>query len=525
MTSIKGSELYVTLKFYQMSENIIEKAKYQEGDIHPNGQWIYKMTKSGKLDWRSIPKDHPMHPDNVGGKKPAQTAPTVSKKPAVAAPVTGKRQKLEVWAKKAKDDTLVQFVSNPKNDFDLRDVSYVELESRGYDVSNLNTAGTLEDGWNKQKKVQKLFTDDNEEPPVADTSDSDSDVTPDKWYMNPNHPKIKAKFDLSTATGRVAYDQFKDKEKRKDPKYKSAAKLVSSLNRSMYFFFDNPGIRFLISAGGGGVGKSWAFKDLANDFNQKPFDSVNQEPGAADYDYVELGNVRSEKQLLEVLRAHNGKILLFDDTDQLLKDVRMASVMKKATATTGERILEDPDNRKKNFVFTGRIVVLTNKSFSDLAVNEDAKAILSRVTLPSQIYLTVPETIEVLKTRFQDINFESVPRLEDPDEDKKERDEVLQFIEENVMRIDPKDFTTRTFEHIIVQKRLTESTNKAAKASLFAKKLGAYEDDWRDEALNILMKAEEDEGEDYIEKADILDLSDEEMTIEKAESLLFDDDE
>lgn len=160
-----------------------------------------------------------------------------------------------------------------------------------------------------------------------------------------------------------------------------------------------------------------------------------------------------------------------------------------------------------------------------MAVNEDAKAILSRVTLPSQIYLTVPETIEVLKTRFQDINFESVPRLEDPDEDRKEREEVLEFIEENVLRIDPKDFTTRTFEHIIVQKRLTESTNKAAKASLFAKKLGAYEDDWRDEALNILMKAEEDEGEDYIEKADILDLSDEEMTIEKAESLLFDDDE
>lgn len=54
-------------------ENDIEKAKHQDGDMHPNGRWVWRQSANGgKGDWRVA------NPKRGGGAKKTAVAPTSS---------------------------------------------------------------------------------------------------------------------------------------------------------------------------------------------------------------------------------------------------------------------------------------------------------------------------------------------------------------------------------------------------------------------------------------------------------------
>ena len=488
-------------------DNYIEKAKHNVGDTHPNGKWVWTEYKTGKFSWRNRKENK-----KEGEKK---------------TPTPMKSNDLYDWAKKMSEENLLKVAGSENGNAQMRMIAYKELKSRNFDISKINTSGTLDSMMkltgNKEtsKEDNTTSTDENTNVDIDDDSDEgsnkDGEIT-EKWYLDRNDERVKKIFNLKTKEGRIKYDNFVYKMKKKEKDYKSPVEVVQDLNEQYLEFLDNPEQRFMISAGGAGIGKSYGFNKMAELLNMSPYEE-GDEPGEDTYDMFEAPDVNSGKQLLNILKAHNGKIIVFDDNDKVLRRADCASVMKKATASTGKRILEDPEDIKSNFEFTGRIIIMTNKDLSALSDNEDTKAIISRAMMVSEIYMTVPETIEVMKSRFQDYEFKSAPRIEDKEEDKKERDDIMKLIEKNKKNIDPSQFTTRTFQEILTNKRKVDKANEKRKDPSFAALIGDKQKDWKEVTLGILTKSYETNIEDINESEELLKAEDLllEDTLEKAE--------
>lgn len=515
----------------------IKKAR-QVGDQHPSKPWVWTEYKPGKFDWRPIKGkkattassgDSGDDDDNAGATKKTPSKPSASQI-AGAKAKAGKpmdSQKLVTWAAQTSDDNLLKVANSKNGNAQMRMIAYKQLESRGFDMTQVDTSGTLGQLMKMTGKgnPKAATTGDDDEVDVADTNeeadvdiDDDSDGGTDgveiteKWYLDRNDDRVKKMFNLKTKEGRIKYDQFVYRMKKKEKDYKDPVEVVQDLNEQYLEFLDNDEQRFMISAGGAGIGKSYGFNKMAELLNMKPFEEGDS-PGDGDYDIFEAPDVNSGKQLLNILKAHNGKIIVFDDNDKVLKRADCASVMKKATATTGRRIVGDPDDIKQNFEFTGRIIIMTNKDLSQLSENEDTKAIISRAMMVSEIYMTVPETIEVMESRYQDYEFKQAPRLDDEADDKKERDEILNLIKKNQKNIDPAQFTTRTFQEILVNKRKVDNANEKRSNPAFAALIGTKNKDWKEVALGVLTKAAMN---------DFGGSSDDEF--EKAEEIIFSDD-
>lgn len=522
----------------------IKKAR-QVGDQHPSKPWVWTEYKPGKFDWRPMKGKKATTASSDGDSGDDDNAGATKKTPSKpsAAQVAGAKakdgkpmnsQQLLVWAQKTSDDNLLKVANSKNGNAQMRKIAYDALEQRGFDMSQVDTSGTLAQLMKMTGKgsPKAPTTGDDDEVDVADTNeeaevdiDDDSDGDSDgikiteKWYLDKNDDRVKKMFNLKTKEGRIKYDQFVYRMKKKEKDYKDPVEVVQDLNEQYLEFLDNDEQRFMISAGGAGIGKSYGFNKMAELLNMKPFEEGDS-PGDGDYDIFEAPDVNSGKQLLNILKAHNGKIIVFDDNDKVLKRADCASVMKKATATTGRRIVGDPDDIKQNFEFTGRIIIMTNKDLSQLSENEDTKAIISRAMMVSEIYMTVPETIQVMESRYQDYEFKQAPRLDDEGEDKKERDEILSLIKKNQKNIDPAQFTTRTFQEILVNKRKVDNANEKRSNPAFAALIGTKNKDWKEVALGVLTKAAvndiEGSSEDTFEKG-------EDDELEKAEDIILGD--
>lgn len=556
-------------------EETIEKAvSRQVGDTHPNGKWVWTEYKPGKFDWRPIKgkKAQQSGDGSSSGGEDDATKKTPSKPSASqiagAKAKAGKpmnSQQLLVWAQKTSDDNLLKVANSKNGNAQMRKIAYDALEQRGFDMSQVDTSGTLAQLMKMTGKKGAAATsgDDDEDTVATAAEGADVDIDgneeedgdpskpgfqiTEKWYLDKNDDRVKKAFNLKTKEGRIKYDQFVYKMKKKEKDYKNPVEVVQDLNEQYLEFLDNDEQRFMISAGGAGIGKSYGFNKMAELLNMKPFEEGDS-PGDGDYDIFEAPDVNSGKQLLNILKAHNGKIIVFDDNDKVLKRADCASVMKKATATTGRRVVGDPDDVKQNFEFTGRIIIMTNKDLAALSESEDTKAIISRAMMVSEIYMTVPETIEVMESRYQDYEFPSAPRLDDEAADKKERDEIMNLIKKNQKNIDPSQFTTRTFQEILTNKRKVDKANEKRSNPAFAALIGSKNKDWKEVALGVLTKAAmndfggvepsdellkaeevlfekgecpEDDGVDYT-----VDEPEEEIDdVEKAEEVLFDEDD
>lgn len=557
-------------------EETIEKAvSRQVGDTHPNGKWVWTEYKPGKFDWRPIKGKKAQQSgdgSSSGGEDDGATKKTPSKPSASqiagAKAKAGKpmnSQQLLVWAQKTSDDNLLKVANSKNGNAQMRKIAYDALEQRGFDMSQVDTSGTLAQLMKMTGKKGAAATsgDDDEDTVATAAEGADVDIDgneeedgdpskpgfqiTEKWYLDKNDDRVKKAFNLKTKEGRIKYDQFVYKMKKKEKDYKNPVEVVQDLNEQYLEFLDNDEQRFMISAGGAGIGKSYGFNKMAELLNMKPFEEGDS-PGDGDYDIFEAPDVNSGKQLLNILKAHNGKIIVFDDNDKVLKRADCASVMKKATATTGRRVVGDPDDVKQNFEFTGRIIIMTNKDLAALSESEDTKAIISRAMMVSEIYMTVPETIEVMESRYQYYEFPSAPRLDDEAADKKERDEIMNLIKKNQKNIDPSQFTTRTFQEILTNKRKVDKANEKRSNPAFAALIGSKNKDWKEVALGVLTKAAmndfggvepsdellkaeevlfekgecpEDDGVDYT-----VDEPEEEIDdVEKAEEVLFDEDD
>lgn len=466
--------------------DVIKKAKRQEGDVHPkNPNLVWTKTPSGH-DWRKKPE--------AGGTKVASSVEKI--------------KKLQSFLEKTDDDKLKSFASKPNNSPNLRQMAFTELEKRGVDTSDID----LNTGKLGKINSHKEIWSENEEADADLEPDSIEDILEeeedDMEWTNPDY--IKKKFGgLKTKQQRIDADKFIHAKKTSLPNYKPPHEEIWALNRAFAVFLksDSP---LMIASGGAGVGKSWNFHFVAEAMGKRPFDPATDKPGEGDYDYVEAPEIASEVQLVSLLKEHNGKIILFDDADNVLKESRTLGIMKKATASSGKRILgKKSSNEKTNvdpFEFKGQIAFLTNMNQDDLTKDENIKAIYSRA-LKKDIQFTKREQLSFIHRLKDAFEFTGVQRLEDKDKDKAERDAVFNMIKDNIDYIDPAKFNSRTMKEALEIKRSVDESNFAFQPEsnidiALATQMFGQEVDWKDEVGAFLTKGVRTPIEERLQKAE-----------------------
>lgn len=431
------------------------------------------------------------------------------------------------------DDDLLKILNNKTNNAHLRHLAYEEAASRGIDESKIDVSGSLEEHWQKVEDRQKTLsaknnnTDEDEVSGVTYDPNDPMNFDPEKaeqimsefpdgddGWKNPKDPRIAKAFNnFISLSSRKAYDRFLDYQKRLDPDYQSPNSVIEDLNTDYLSFMVSDVSPLFVSAGGAGAGKTYGFKKMAEELNM-PRLKEGQDPADEDWAYVNLTNPASEKDFRSMLKKYNGTyldpvdgeehghILVFDDNDKILTSKEFQALMKNLADTDPEmRTFKDPDTGEM-IKFTGKIMVVTNKSMDSLTENEDGKAIMSRAE-KSDIHFTVKENLELLEQRYKGMPIDG---LNIPiSKQQSVRQEVFNFIKENADKLDPSKFTPRKFGEVIkeVHKDVNRQ-NYAARSATIAKLTGASNTNktWQKKAMSILNKADEDEFNDVDSSSD-----------------------
>lgn len=424
------------------------------------------------------------------------------------------------------DAHIIKFVNAQNMAPENRQVAFDIAYERGIPEDKLNVDGTLKKFWDKQKKLQddvktsnNVDDDDETQWQSVDTGlenfekvtkqsvDEFMEQFPegDMGWMSEDDDRVQKAFNnLKTPSDRRLYDNFIDAQKRKNPKYVNQKMQLNRLRKSYFSFLSKNNQRpMLVSMGGAGVGKTWNFNHMAQDYcgmvkwdseKAKAADEAGQE--YTDFDYIVAPQINSVPKLCKFLSKYKDKVVVFDDNDAILTDNEMSNIMKTlCDGTPSNRYFAEYDDKGKatgkNAIFSGKIVVMTNKSSDKLQRNKDANAVMSRAA-QNEVSFTINENIEALKDRYMtmDCNI-NIPSFDDAKE-KQLRKDIFDYIVDNKDKLDPRSFTVRKFAALY--EKAAEEINAADAASQSA---SAADDmtpeDWRESALDILNKGENNE--------------------------------
>jgi len=426
---------------------------------------------------------------------------------------------MDAWRKKIEgytDDQLLKIVGSDHMGNPWRQhLAYEEAASRGIDESKVKVGQTLKDLWRREEQRAKMTGDANDNKGDEDEDvqsfdyglgDFDLDGFKSKFdegdtaWDNPDNPIVKKTFDLNSLHGRKMYDRVRYALRTESSRYKKPEKQIQQMARGFLQFTSKGSTRPLcVCYGGAGVGKTYTLKTCLREVNMmEEYDPSNPNQGD-DYDWVVSPQVNSMAKLAKQLNQHNGKIVIFDDNDDILTDPEMANLMK--TLTDGDpnsRFFPEYDERGKptgkNMKFTGKIIVLTNKSSDTLSKNEDAKAIMSRGTKMG-LNFTVQENLEALQNRYKTMNtgVEIDGFDEGSQEDQEYRQRIFDFINDHKDELDPKTFTVRKFNELYELGAQEILANKVASSSQKMRDFLGDDDNLEDIWLDNLNKADDDD--------------------------------
>lgn len=484
--------------------------------------------------------------------------------------------------KKMDDDKMLKILNNPNNAAEIRQLLYEEAMARGIDENKIDVSGTLQDKWDQLKEQRDLLSVqddadvDEEEFETYDMSllrgmdpdkfvEDNFDEGDDGWRYRDNEIVQKEFGRFKTLADRKRYDAFLDYMNRKDPYYRPPKKQMQDLNILFSAFIDGKS-PMMVSAGGAGAGKSTGFIRVAAAKGLQEYDPAKHKPGDGDYHFIRLGrDVTDDKDFAKLLHDHNGKIIVFDDKDRLLVSNanKLISTMKAIVDGNPKmRVFENPDTGQPE-KFTGKLLFITNKNMDALQKDEDHKAIMSRA-MKHDIRMTINENLELLSQRYKTMGEQY---FDDPAEEAHYREELFKYIKQNKDRLDPDKFTVRKFTEAMEAIQGVVGANKQAEENEDAAELYGEDNDWKMQVRQVLNKAvtytdfdkqmktydgdkasmlliykknpkefieifgedfldilnntneKEDEEEKDVEKSFINDIG--EMSVEEAESLLF----
>ncbi len=176
----------------------------------------------------------------------------------------------------------------------------------------------------------------------------------------------------------------------------------------------------LIVTGSGGLGKSHTV------FNRL---KENDLGGA---DYVKISGHMTPLAVYESLYHNNGKVIVFDDTDAVLRNETTVNLLKAALDSSGSRTVTWASSGRSSalpssFDFTGRVIFISNFSLKDVPQPLVSRAMYVDVTM------TADEKIERIRT--------IAPRL-CPTLTETERNECIELLHSLRNRISELNFRT-----------------------------------------------------------------------------------
>lgn len=537
------------------NEQIIEKAKYQVGDVHPNGKWVWTEFKPGRFDWRtpkgsSAPKKASASTSGSDDKKTssASTAQTAAQQPATPAPkkaqydapepkidyqtkkphkeapflvpeswsVTapgGKlkkqsRSQLRDVLKTKTDDEILGFLNKTGNNENLRQLAYEEAAARGIPEDKIDVSGTLQKKWDQLKRQHDLLNpdvDDDKSEEEYGTYDmsllENMDIEAfmenfpdgDLGWMERDHPKVMEEFNkFVSLSDRQRYDAFLDYQKRQDPYYESPQDQLHGLNRQLFMFMNNPGgLPIFVSSGGAGAGKTTGMLKVAKESGLERFDPARHQPGDGSYDFVIVDKDVDDEKEFRKLLAEHNGKIIVFDD----KDKLLTSTSSPIVSLMKSIGDGNPEMR-----------VFKNME----GKQEQFRGKLMFITNKSMDRLNKDEDHKAIMSRAakNDIKFtvnETLEILEkryktmggklksasSPQEEQDIRQELYDTILANRDKIDPNKFTVRKFSELLELADTIISTNKQAEENDALGDLFGGKKDWRRSVIKELNKAED----------------------------------
>lgn len=216
----------------------------------------------------------------------------------------------------------------------------------------------------------------------------------------------------------------------------------------------------MIAYGTGGVGKTYNMKKVFEGHRLKEFEE-GMTPGFGDYDFVKITGKSTPTAMYKALYEHNGKIVVFDDCDSVLKDETSINILKGALDTTGDGTitygssvkLKDGNGEEipQRFSFVGRAAFISN-----LMPNEMPQPLRSRA-LTVDLSMTADETLTMLKEIVHDMPFQN-NRGEAIQVSAEDRNAAVALMEKYKNQIDIGDLNARTLGQIaLVKKQMSEN--------------------------------------------------------------------
>jgi len=176
-----------------------------------------------------------------------------------------------------------------------------------------------------------------------------------------------------------------------------------------------------------------------------------QMKGSPDYDFVKITGKVTPMKMYQALYEHNGKILVFDDCDSVLKDETSINILKGALDTSDKRTIEYGSGRKikdddgveipQRFDFEGQAVFISN-----LEPDEMPQPLRSR-SLCIDLTMTADDTLEMMGTFVEKMPIKDA-RGNDIGVSSEDRQAAIKFLDKYKDQMDIGDLNARTLGQI-----------------------------------------------------------------------------
>lgn len=178
-----------------------------------------------------------------------------------------------------------------------------------------------------------------------------------------------------------------------------------------------------VITGEGGLGKTFTVLKV---LEEEGFQDLNDaEPGSTGKNcFIQIKGFSTAKNLFRTLYDNNGAVIVFDDTDSILKCPISINLLKAALDSYDRRIItwgaesRGDDELPRSFEFTGRVIFISN-----LDQNKIDQAIRSRSML-IDLSMTLDQKLERMLALIEDEDFMPEYSLE-------EKLDALEFISDN----------------------------------------------------------------------------------------------
>jgi hypothetical protein len=256
---------------------------------------------------------------------------------------------------------------------------------------------------------------------IARVQDGDK-ITSRKIYSPDDNPRISYK-------GEIFY--ISDMESANQPNKYEVPEFDINKRFEMLSNFTKMTLKGLVNSalitGEGGLGKSYTVLKELQEMNL-----VEHE------DYVVIKGYSTPKALYATLYENANKIVIFDDCDSILKDAIALNILKGALDTYEKRTISwmsrgpFSDDLPDSFDFNGQVIFISN-----LKLNKIDQAVRSRA-IAVDVSMNNNEKIQRIRSIISDIL---------PEYDVKTKEEVLEFLEQNIHIT--RTFNIRTFQNVI----------------------------------------------------------------------------